>query len=318
MLPAWGKRVDMSFYQKSIISVDQFSAGDVALIFKHAVDYQKRIHAGDVINELQGKILCALFYEPSSRTFSSFITAMQRLGGGFIPIQGVQFSSVVKGETLEDTIRVFSNYADVIALRHSEEGAAKRAADVAFVPVINAGDGVGEHPTQALLDLFTIHQKFGKTTGLKIAMVGDLKYGRTVHSLSKLLSLYPKNTIYFVEPEESKMPDDIVNVLKKRGVNTTHVERIEDVADTVDVLYMTRVQKERMAPEIYEKIKGRFVLTTKLANALKKEAIIMHPLPRIDEIVRDVDKNPRSVYFTDEVRNGMFVRMALLRLVLVK
>ena len=318
MLPAWGKRVDMSFYQKSIISVDQFSAGDVALIFKHAVDYQKRIHAGDVINELQGKILCALFYEPSSRTFSSFVTAMQRLGGGFIPIQGVQFSSVVKGETLEDTIRVFSNYADVIALRHSEEGAAKRAADVAFVPVINAGDGVGEHPTQALLDLFTIHQKFGKTTGLKIAMVGDLKYGRTVHSLSKLLSLYPKNTIYFVEPEESKMPDDIVNVLKKRGVNTTHVERIEDVADTVDVLYMTRVQKERMAPEIYEKIKGRFVLTTKLANALKKEAIIMHPLPRIDEIVRDVDKNPRSVYFTDEVRNGMFVRMALLRLVLVK
>ena len=318
MLPAWGKRVDMSFYQKSIISVDQFSAGDVALIFKHAVDYQKRIHAGDVINELQGKILCALFYEPSSRTFSSFVTAMQRLGGGFIPIQGVQFSSVVKGETLEDTIRVFSNYADVIALRHSEEGAAKRAADVAFVPVINAGDGVGEHPTQALLDLFTIHQKFGKTTGLKIAMVGDLKYGRTVHSLSKLLLLYPKNTIYFVEPEESKMPDDIVNVLKKRGVNTTHVERIEDVADTVDVLYMTRVQKERMAPEIYEKIKGRFVLTTKLANALKKEAIIMHPLPRIDEIVRDVDKNPRSVYFTDEVRNGMFVRMALLRLVLVK
>src|SRR3990167_10520811 len=255
MLPAWGKRVDMSFYQKSIISVDQFSAGDVALIFKHAVDYQKRILAGDVINELQGKILCALFYEPSSRTFSSFVTAMQRLGGGFIPIQGVQFSSVVKGETLEDTIRVFSNYADVITLRHSEEGAAKRAADVAFVPVINAGDGVGEHPTQALLDLFTIHQKFGKTTGLKIAMVGDLKYGRTVHSLSKLLSLYPKNTIYFVEPEESKMPDDIVNVLKKRGVNTTHVERIEDVADTVDVLYMTRVQKERMAPEIYEKIK---------------------------------------------------------------
>ena len=318
MLPAWGKRVDMSFYQKSIISVDQFSAGDVALIFKHAVDYQKRIHAGDVINELQGKILCALFYEPSSRTFSSFVTAMQRLGGGFIPIQGVQFSSVVKGETLEDTIRVFSNYADVIALRHSEEGAAKRAADVAFVPVINAGDGVGEHPTQALLDLFTIHQKFGKTTGLKIAMVGDLKYGRTVHSLSKLLSLYPKNTIYFVEPEESKMPDDIVNVLKKRGVNTTHVDRIEDIVGDIDVLYMTRVQKERMAPEIYEKIKGRFVLTTKLANALKKEAIIMHPLPRIDEIVRDVDKNPRSVYFTDEVRNGMFVRMALLRLVLVK
>lgn len=310
--------INGTFYKKSIISVDQFTAGDVALVFKRAVEYQKRVNAGEVINELAGKILCALFYEPSSRTFSSFITAMQRLGGGFIPIQGVQFSSVVKGETLEDTIRVFSNYADAIALRHSEEGAAKRASDVAYVPVINAGDGVGEHPTQALLDLCTIHRKFGKTSGLKIAMVGDLKYGRTVHSLSKLLSLYPDNTIYFVEPEESKMPADIVLTLKKRGVTTTHVERIEDVVKDIDVLYMTRVQKERMAPEIYEKIKGRFVLTEKTANALKKEAIIMHPLPRIEEIVRDVDTNPRSVYFTDEVRNGMFVRMALLRLVLIK
>src|SRR3989344_8549572 len=185
------RQVNGNFYHKSIISVDQFSKKDIDVIFKRAASYRDALKRGDVLDDLRGKLVTALFYEPSSRTFGSFIAATQRLGGGIIPIQGGQFSSVVKGETLEDTIRVFSNYSDAIALRHSEEGAAKRAADVAYVPVINAGDGVGEHPTQALLDLFTIHRKFGKTNGLKIAMVGDLKYGRTVHSLLELLSLHP-------------------------------------------------------------------------------------------------------------------------------
>src|SRR3989338_4288649 len=306
------------FYNKSIISIDQFDKEDILTVFKQTSDFKHGIEKGIVYEDLKGKLLTALFYEPSSRTFGSHIAAMQRLGGKIIPIQGVSFSSVVKGETLEDTIRVFASYSDIIALRHPEEGASKRAAEVSPVPIINAGDGVGEHPTQALLDLFTIKERLGRTDNLKIAMVGDLKYGRTVHSLSKLLSLYKKITIYFVCPKTSPMPTDIVSLIAKRGVFTKTASSINDIINKVDVLYMTRVQKERMDLKLYESIKDSFVLDGSMAKKMKKESIIMHPLPRIHELTQDVDRNPRAVYFTDQMRNGLYVRMALLKLVLKK
>ncbi|MBI4137260.1 aspartate carbamoyltransferase [Candidatus Roizmanbacteria bacterium] len=310
------KKIQGSFYNKSIISVDQFELSDIELVFKTAAAYKKGIETGTVYRDLEGKLLTALFYEPSSRTFGSHIAAMQRLGGKIIPIQGVTFSSVVKGETLEDTIRVFASYSDAIALRHPEEGASRRAAEISSVPIINAGDGVGEHPTQALLDLFTIRERLGRMDNLTIAMVGDLKYGRTVHSLSKVLSLFKNITIYFVCPDSSPMPKDIVKIIADRGVKTEQTSSIQDVISQIDVLYMTRVQKERMDEKLYESIKDLYILDGAMANRMKKDSIIMHPLPRIHEITKDVDDNPRAAYFTDQIRNGMFVRMALLKLIL--
>ena len=306
------------FYNKSIISIDQFDKEDILTVFKQTSDFKHGIEKGIVYEDLKGKLLTALFYEPSSRTFGSHIAAMQRLGGKIIPIQGVSFSSVVKGETLEDTIQVFASYSDIIAIRHSEQGAAERAARVSSVPIINAGDGVGEHPTQALLDLFTINDRLGRMEQLHVAMVGDLKYGRTVHSLSKLLSLFPDITLSFISPEASPMPAEIVALLKKRGVKIKTPKAMEEIIEEVDVLYMTRVQKERMEESLYNKVKGIYVLTGELSEKMKKDSIIMHPLPRIGEITTDVDKNPRSAYLTHQMRNGMFVRMALLKLVLSK
>lgn len=310
------EKINGKFKKKSIVSIDQFEKRDIEIVFKEAEKFKNGIEKGKVYHDLEGKLLTALFYEPSSRTFGSHIAAMQRLGGKIIPIQGVTYSSVSKGETLEDTIRTFASYSDVIALRHSEEGAAERASLVSPVPIINAGDGVGEHPTQALLDLFTIRERLGKTEGLTIAMVGDLKFGRTVHSLSKLLSLYKKITIYFVCPKTSPMPESIVTLISKRGVKTQNIASIQEIIGKIDVLYMTRVQKERMAPDLYEKLKDLFILDAKLASQMKKKSLIMHPLPRIHEITKDVDDNPRASYLTDQMRNGMFVRMALLKLIL--
>lgn len=312
------KKINGKFYNQSIISVDQFTRRDIEILFDFVAHYKRGIEHGSVYSELAGKILTALFYEPSSRTFGSFCASMQRLGGGIIPIQGVTYSSVSKGESLKDTIGTFQSYSDVIALRHPEEGSAAIAAKSSNIPIINAGDGVGEHPTQALLDLFTIRDRLGRTDNLKVAMVGDLKYGRTVHSLSKLLSLYPKITIYFISPPVSPMPSAIISFLKQKGVKTQLVMSISEVIEDIDILYMTRVQKERMAPQLYEKIKGLFKLDNKLANRMKKEAIIMHPLPRVGEITEDVDENLRAVYLKHQMRNGLFIRMALLRLILKK
>jgi aspartate carbamoyltransferase len=308
----------MNFFHTSIISVDQFSKTDIRKVFELADYYRKNLDDGKVLTDLKGKVLTALFYEPSSRTFASHIAAMQRLGGSIIPIQGVTFSSVAKGETLEDTVRAFASYSDVIALRHPQEGASRIAAEYSTVPIINAGDGTGEHPTQALLDLYTIQSKLGRIDSLSVAMVGDLKYGRTVHSLSKLLSLYKKITLYFVCPKTSPMPKPIISLLTKRGVQIKTVRSINEIISIVDVLYMTRIQKERMDEKLYNSIKNMFILNADLANKMKKNAIIMHPLPRIIEITKDVDENPRAVYFTDQMRNGMVIRMALLKLILNK
>ncbi|OGK13222.1 aspartate carbamoyltransferase [Candidatus Roizmanbacteria bacterium RIFCSPLOWO2_01_FULL_38_12] len=312
------KKINGRFYKQNILSTEQFTKSDIDTVFKLAINYRKKVESGKAITDLKGKILTALFYEPSSRTFGSFIAAMQRLGGGVIPIQGITFSSVSKGETLEDTIRVFANYSDVIAMRHNETGAAQKAADVSPVPILNAGDGVGEHPTQGLLDLLTIKERLGRLDKIHIAMVGDLKYGRTVHSLTKLLLLFQNITFTFISPPLSPMPDEILKMVRKVGAKIQKKSAIVDIIKDIDVIYMTRIQKERMDPKIYKKMKNMFILDAKLANKMKKNSIILHPLPRIGEITTEVDKNPRSVYLTHQMRSGMFVRMALLKLILTK
>ena len=266
---------------------------------------------------LQGKILANLFYEPSTRTSSSFMAAMLRLGGQVIPINNVQYSSVTKGESLPDTVRTLESYSDVIVIRHPEVGSAAIAAHYSSKPIINAGDGVGEHPTQALLDLFTISEALGTIGGLKIAMVGDLKFGRTVHSLTKLLVNYPVEFV-FVSPEILRMPKDVLDVVNSTGHRYQETEDVHDCISDVDVLYVTRVQKERFTDlAVYEEVKDHYVVDPALMSKAKERMIVMHPLPRINEISYAIDNDPRAAYF-DQMRNGMYIRMALLAAVLGK
>jgi carbamoyl-phosphate synthase/aspartate carbamoyltransferase/dihydroorotase/carbamoyl-phosphate synthase/aspartate carbamoyltransferase len=241
---------------------------------------------------------------------------MERLGGGVVPItQGVQYSSVSKGETLADTIRTLEQFVDVIVLRHPELGSARVAADYAKVPIINAGDGPGEHPTQALLDLFTIKEELGRVGGLKIAMVGDLRYGRTVHSLTRLLTQYDVS-LRFVSPEILRLPLKIMNHVIDAGIDVRETHDVADVIDNVDVLYVTRVQKERFNDLAqYEEVKDHYEITPELMAKAKANMIVMHPLPRVGEIHYAVDQNPRAAYFR-QVRNGMYIRMAVLAAVL--
>jgi len=241
---------------------------------------------------------------------------MERLGGSVIPItQGVQFSSVSKGETLADTVRTLEQYADAIVLRHPEIGSAKLAADYASVPVLNAGDGAGEHPTQALLDLFTIREELGRIDGLKIAMVGDLRYGRTVQSLTKLL-LHFDVSLRYVSPEILRLPLNTMNHVIDAGLDVRETHDVADVIENADVLYVTRVQKERFSDlSQYEEVKNYYEITTELMEKAKDKMIVMHPLPRVGEIHYNVDKDPRAAYFR-QVQNGMYIRMALLAAVL--
>jgi aspartate carbamoyltransferase len=266
---------------------------------------------------LKGKILANLFYEPSTRTSSSFTSAMERLGGSVIPINEVRYSSVTKGESLPDTVRTLDCYADVIVLRHPEVGSAALAAKYARKPVINAGDGIGEHPTQALLDAFTIKEELGHIDGLTVTMLGDLKYGRTVHSLARLLSLY-KVKIHYVSPEILRMPAEIIEELQRKGIEQTEHTRLEEVLPETDVLYVTRVQKERFEdPAVYESVKDAYVITPEVMKAAKQRMIVMHPLPRVYEISMDFDDDPRAAYFR-QMEYGLYVRMALLAMVLGK
>lgn len=306
-------------FGRDIISVDEFSLDDLANIFSVAKKMQRLVYSHGSSNLLRGKIMTALFYEPSSRTFGSFLAAMQRLGGGIIPIQGVNFSSVVKGETLSDTIRVFENYSDVIVLRHPEVGSAKIAAEFSSKPIINSGDGVGEHPTQGLLDMYTIVSRFGNIKSLTVTMVGDMMNGRTVHSLAKLLSLYKHIHINFVSPDSLRFPKEILLLLKDRGVSVHEQETLADMLPHTDVLYVTRMQKERFTDLTkYEKLKNYYIVTPTLLKNFKKSGIVMHPLPRVGEITMDVDLDPRAVYITEQMKNGMFIRMALLAMILTK
>lgn len=306
-----------TLYGKDILSAGQFSKTELELVMKTAADMKRLVTIRGGSEVLRGKLMTALFYEPSSRTFGSFIASMQRLGGSFIPLQGVTYSSVAKGETLPDTIRTFASYSDVVVIRHPEVGSARIAAEFSDKPVINAGDGVGEHPTQALLDLFTIRQHFRKLPGLTVTLVGDLLNGRTIHSLVRLLSLYTPITCNFVSPDILRLPKELIQFLKDRKVKILEHEKWSAMLPKTDVLYVTRVQKERFTDlTTYEKLKHAYIVTRDIIKKLNKTSIVMHPFPRVGEIAMDVDLDPRAVYIHEQMANGMYVRMALLKLIL--
>jgi aspartate carbamoyltransferase catalytic subunit len=300
-----------------IIEAQQFDVPTLDKLFEITERMEKVVREGG-ISDYQNRIMSTLFYEPSTRTRFSFETAMHRLGGRVISTENArEFSSVSKGETLEDTIRILNGYADVIVMRHNEVGAARRAAAVSAVPVINAGDGAGQHPTQALLDLYTIRKEIGKINGLRIAMVGDLAQGRTVRSLAYLLSKYEDVRMYFVAPQLLRMKEDILEHLRQRKVEYVEEEELAKVLPEVDVVYQTRIQKERFGDRIadYEKCRGVYVIDESCLRLMKPDSIIMHPLPRLDEIRMEVDNDRRAAYFR-QAQNGLYVRMALLSQVL--
>ena len=302
---------------KDILHGNQFTKKDVETILKVASDFEKELKKKDSLSLLKGKILATLFFEPSTRTRLSFEAAMQRLGGGVISMGSVESSSVAKGETLADTARTVAQYADVIVLRHPRIGSAKEAADAVPIPVINAGDGAGQHPTQALLDVYTILKEVGSLKNLNISLVGDLKYGRTVHALVELLSLF-KARIFLVSPNFLRMPEEITSGLKGKGIDVVETEDMGEAVRSSSVLYMTRIQKERFTDlSEYERLKGSFILNEAFLNNLKKKIIILHPLPRVDEIHPEVDAYPGAAYFR-QMRNGVFVRMALLAMIFGK
>ncbi len=313
----FGEKRGGRLYGKHVLSVLQFKHDDLEEIFAVAEEMRTMVKRVGSFDLLKGKVLANLFYEPSTRTSSSFISAIERLGGSAIPINEVRYSSVTKGESLPDTVRTLESYADVIVLRHPETGASAMAAKYCRKPIINAGDGTGEHPTQALLDAFTIREELGQIDGLTVTMLGDLKYGRTVHSLARLLALY-KVKLNYVAPEILRMPPALIDELKQRGVQQTEFDNLESVLAQTDVLYVTRVQKERFEdPSQYDTVRDAFVITPEIMARAKERMILMHPLPRVTEIAMEVDDDPRAAYFR-QMEYGLYVRMALLAMVLGK
>jgi aspartate carbamoyltransferase catalytic subunit len=295
---------------RHIVEVSQFTRDDLEFVFDRA-DEMRTLAKPD--HRLDGFILATLFYEPSTRTRLSFESSMLRLGGGVISTENArEFSSAIKGESVEDTIRIVEGYADAIVIRHHEQGAAARAAAVASVPIVNAGDGPGEHPTQALLDLYTIRHALGRVDNLRIALVGDLRYGRAVRSLAMLLTRSTGIELVFVAPPEVTMGDDVRQALASAGIPITDESDLSKAVKDVDVVYQTRIQKERYASETeYARNKGIYIVNHETMADLPASAIVMHPLPRVDEISPAFDNDPRAKYF-DEARNGVYVRMALL------
>ncbi|KAL0353672.1 UNVERIFIED_CONTAM: Aspartate carbamoyltransferase 1, chloroplastic [Sesamum angustifolium] len=307
------------FQLEDVIEAQQFDRDTLTAIFEVALEMEKieKNSAGSQI--LKGYLMATLFYEPSTRTRLSFESAMKRLGGEVLTTENArEFSSAAKGETLEDTIRTVQGYSDIIVMRHFESGAARRAATTASIPIINAGDGPGQHPTQALLDVYTIQRETGKLDGIKVGLVGDLAYGRTVRSLAYLLAKYKDVKIYFVSPEVVKMKDDIKDYLTSRGVEWEESADLLEVASKCDVVYQTRIQRERFGERIdlYEEARGKYIVNLDVLNVMQKHAVVMHPLPRLDEITVDVDVDPRAAYFR-QAKNGLYIRMALLKLLLV-
>jgi aspartate carbamoyltransferase catalytic subunit len=314
----FGENKTAEWYGKDIISVKQFSRDDLEYVFGVAHEMRGMVERIGTFDLLKGKILANIFYEPSTRTSSSFTAAMERLGGSVIPINEVKYSSVTKGESLSDTVRTMECYADVIVLRHPETGSAAIAANAARKPVINAGDGIGEHPTQALLDTFTIMEELGRLDSLNVTMLGDLKYGRTVHSLARLLSSFNGIKLNYVSPEILRMPQEVMGEVADRNVPQAEYSSLEEVLPETDVLYVTRVQKERFEdPAEYEKVKGAYVIDPAVMKPAKQDMIVMHPLPRVTEISMDFDDDPRAAYFR-QMEYGLYVRMSLLAMVLGK
>ena len=310
-----------------ILAVAQLDEPMLRVVFETALAMKQMVATKRKSTILQGRILANVFFEPSTRTMCSFDAAMKRLGGDVISINESS-SSAKKGETIEDTVRCLQCYCDVLVMRHPVVGTAAKAAAAASKPVINAGDGVGEHPTQALLDVFTMCDAHPRAalpddadvvdlSALTIALIGDLKHGRTVHSLSKLCaSLSRPPTLHLVAPEQLRMPSGVTDELAKRQVTYKESEGLDEALPGCDVLYVTRVQKERFAtPEEYAAVAGSYVVDSKAMATAKDDMIVLHPLPRVDEIATDVDADPRAKYF-EQMENGMYVRMALLALVL--
>ena len=300
-----------------VLEAQQFDLDLMDAIFATAREMEQVVqHYGS--NILNRRVMATMFYEPSTRTRLSFESAMTRLGGAVLTTESAQeFSSAAKGETLEDTIRVVAGYADVVVLRHFESGASNRAAAVAGIPVINAGDGAGQHPTQALLDMFTIQREIGRLDEISVALVGDLANGRTVRSLCYLLAKYEGIKIYFVAPDVVRMKDDIKEYLRRRQVYFEEADDLHKVAQRVDVVYQTRIQKERFGDrtEEYAQAQGKYIIDRSVMDVMQDHAIVMHPLPRVDEIDPEVDADPRAAYFR-QAHNGLYVRMAILRMLL--
>ncbi len=299
------------FELKNIISIKDFTRSDIDYILDEAYTLENVAQSKEISEELKGKILGLMFFEPSTRTKMSFETAIKRLSGQCIGFENTGSSSVSKGESIADTAKMYEGYCDALVIRHEMEGVSKFISDLVDVPVINAGDGAGQHPTQTLLDLYTIKKEIGSIDNLKIALIGDLKYGRTVHSLANALTLYDNVELYFVSPPELKMPQEILHDLDKVGMSYTEVSSISDIIDKVNVLYVTRIQKERFGDiDDYLKIKGAYIINKKMLEG--KDLIVMHPLPRIDEIAGDVDDTKYNKYFT-QAANAVPIRMAILK-----
>ena len=299
------------FELKNIISIKDFERSDIEYILNEAEKLEDIDQSKEISEELKGKLLGLMFFEPSTRTKMSFETAMKRLSGACIGFENTGSSSVSKGESIADTAKMFEGYCDALVIRHELEGVSKFISDIVDVPVINAGDGAGQHPTQTLLDLYTIKKEFGSIDNIKIALIGDLKYGRTVHSLANSLTLFDNVELYFVSPDKLKMPREILHDLDKAGMKYTQVSNIQEIIDKVDVLYVTRIQKERFADiDDYLEIKGAYIINKKMLEG--KDLIVMHPLPRIDEIDGDVDDTKYNKYFT-QAANAVPVRMAILK-----
>ena len=301
---------------RDVLSIADLSNDEVSAVLNQARVCEAALAEGQKLKTLDGKVLATLFYEPSTRTRLSFESAMHRLGGGVISVaEAKTSSSAAKGETLFDTGKMIEGYADVAVIRNPTVGSARELAEGAGIPVINGGDGIGEHPTQALLDLYTIEREKGSIDGLHIALVGDLKNGRTVHSLSKALSRFDVK-MTFVAPEALRMPGEVVHWLRDNGAMVSESSDLAQALTVADVTYITRIQRERFADvSEYEALKGAYVVDRKLVERSKPDMCILHPLPRVDEIARDADDLAQSAYFR-QARNGVYVRMALLAMVL--
>ncbi|GGY12514.1 aspartate carbamoyltransferase [Paludibacterium paludis] len=297
-------------YRKHIISIPDFSREELELVVATAAS----LKAAPRNDLLRGRLIASCFFEPSTRTRLSFETSVQRLGGTVIGFSDGANTSAKKGETLADTIKIISSYTDAVVMRHPKEGAARLASEFSAVPVINGGDGANQHPTQTLLDLFTIRETQGRLDKLSLAFVGDLKYGRTVHSLAQALSLFDCH-FYFVAPDALAMPDYLCEELDEKGIAYTLCDSLEEVIPLVDILYMTRVQRERFDEAEFKKIQGQYVLRADMFRHARDNLRVLHPLPRVDEITPDVDATPYAYYF-EQAKNGVFARQALLALVL--
>lgn len=303
---------DLGFEGRNVVSIKDFTREELDYILDVAEAMEPLYDKGS--DMLRGKVLALLFFEPSTRTRLSFEVAMKKLGGATIGFAGPEATSVMKGENLADTIRVVENYADAIVLRHPREGSARLAAEFSKKPIINAGSGAEEHPTQAMLDLYTIRREKGRIDGLNVALMGDLRYGRTVHSLAYALSLY-KVRLYLISPPELKMRREVLEEIEGK-IPVVETSNLNDVLPELDVLYVTRIQKERFAdPLEYERVKGSYRIDLRALEGAREGLIILHPLPRVDEVAPEVDSTPYARYFK-QVRSGVVVRMALLALIL--